>query len=167
MECRRRACRQRRYGQGFLRPVESMSVNVAFNLYPFVEVRVLATPKLDLYIAAMNEFVEGLAKREGRFTVLTTVAPEVSLDANLRSASGEIMKLHESLFVARCDGWGVVLNLAMQRGIVTAVAWIAGPRYPMKPFSSRVDARRWLEEVSSSRGSSSLVEAPNDLSRPT
>ena len=47
----------------------------------------------------------------------------------------------------RLAALGIVMSSALQRGIFTAINWLAGPTYPTRPFATTEEAEAWLRAM--------------------
>ncbi len=64
-----------------------------------------------------------------------------------RRRAAETNQLAERLLEGRILGQAVVVESAVQRGALTAVAWLARPSWPVRTFVERDEAIQWLLEL--------------------
>jgi|RhiMethySRZTD1v2_1073278.scaffolds.fasta_scaffold11377_6 hypothetical protein len=78
------------------------------------------------------------------FVFLFDTTGHPPLSASQRKAVANAMVAHNSIHPGLLRGIAVVVGSAFERGVVTAIRWIARPRYPIAAFDSIDKARSWL-----------------------
>lgn len=68
-------------------------------------------------------------------------------NAAQRKIVAEEMKRSQRLYPGLALGVGIILRSRLDRGIVTAITWLAGPPYPIGVFESVPKAKVWAREL--------------------
>ena len=64
-----------------------------------------------------------------------------------RAAIAKTMRTCVEAFPGRLRGLALVVRSSIQRGIITAINWVASPPYPIAAFKTEADAEAWLFTV--------------------
>jgi hypothetical protein len=92
-------------------------------------------------------------------------------NAAQRRIVADEMKRSQRLFPGLALGVGIVLRSSLDRGIVTAINWLAGPPYPIGVFESVIKAKVWaralLAEVIVTSSSNTPGRGAPEQSRPS
>jgi len=90
------------------------------------------------------KFLREPFRRREPFAVLIVLGDHPPLGPTQRKAAAEAMitdsRSHPGLLRAKA----IVIGSAIERGVVTAVGWMAKPPYPFAAFESESAARNWL-----------------------
>jgi hypothetical protein len=105
--------------------------------------------------AAYLKHIDALFLRGDRFAIVIDAREAPVHTPTERQEIAKHMKASHARFPHRLVGMGIVMSSPLQRGIFTAIMWLAGPTYPIRPFPSPTDAEDWLEEVLRARSSPS------------
>jgi hypothetical protein len=85
--------------------------------------------------------------RRGRpFAMLIVMGDHPPLPAGQRKAAAEAMKIDNERYPTLLRAKAVVARSALERGVVTAVGWVAKPDYPFAAFETVEVATAWLRE---------------------
>jgi hypothetical protein len=111
--------------------------------------------RIDLPPAAMNpdafesylDRVDHLFLRGERFAILIDARKAPVHTANERKQCAERMRRSFQLYPTLLAAMGIVLSTPVQRGIFTAINWLAGPTFPTRAFGSQMEASAWLLEM--------------------
>ncbi len=74
------------------------------------------------------------------------------LTAGQRRYSAAFTKEHEALLRRVCRGQAVVIVSAIQRGVMTAIFWLAPSPVPIKAFGTRAEAEAHLDGLAPRAG---------------
>ncbi len=126
--------------------------------WPLVSVRwpkeAIAPDALDRLFAATDGW---LARREP-FAMLTDGRDAAAPTALVRKRLAENAKQNEDALARYLAASAVVVGNPVVRAMITAVNWLAPPRYPVKVFTDVADAEAWargaLERAGRARASS-------------
>jgi hypothetical protein len=111
--------------------------------------------RIDLPPAAMTpvEFesyldrVDHLFLRRERFAILIDARKAPVHTANERKQCAERMRRSFQLYPTLLAAMGIVLSTPVQRGVFTAINWLAGSTFPTRAFGSQMEAAAWLLEM--------------------
>lgn len=105
----------------------------------------------DADMAASHErWLEVLERADatgGRFVLLADGTASGGMTAAQRRISAEFTAQHASLIARVCAAQAVVIVSAIQRGVLSAIVWLAPPPAPLRAFATRDAAERYLDEV--------------------
>jgi hypothetical protein len=115
-----------------------------FSEWPIVAIRMppwpLSPEALSSHLAAGEE-----PYRRGRpFGMLIIMGDHPPLPAVQRRAIAAAIKEHEAHYPGLNRGQAIVVRTNFERGIITAINWIAAPVHPMAAFTSVDAAKGWL-----------------------
>lgn len=83
-------------------------------------------------------------RRGEPFAVLIVMGNHPPLSPTERKAAADAMKADNERYPGRLRAKAIVIRSGVERGIVTAVAWMAKPPYPFAAFEDEVLAKAWL-----------------------
>jgi hypothetical protein len=89
-------------------------------------------------------YVEGLLLKGERFALLVDARGAQPLQALQRQALAGLLQRSFERDPLLLAGLGFVLGSAVERGILTAIFWAAGPSYPRQTFRTPEEAAEWL-----------------------
>jgi hypothetical protein len=123
--------------------------------WPLFRARMPSTALSEAEFSGWLERLDQLFRRGERFALLLDVRDAPLPTATERQDVAKLLRTWHSRHPYRMAAQAVVLKSALQRGILTAILWLAGPSYPTRPFSRRVDAETWLRDMLRARTGSS------------
>lgn len=83
-------------------------------------------------------------RRRQPFAVLIVMGDHPPLSPTQRKAAAEAMKSDSKGHPGLLRAKAIVIGSAIERGVVTAVGWMAKPPYPFAAFESESAAKTWL-----------------------
>lgn len=104
--------------------------------------------------AAYLKRIDDLFLRGDRFAIVIDAREAPVHSPVERQEIAKHMKASHARFPHRLAAMGIVMSSPLQRGIFTAIMWLAGPTYPIRPFPSTTDAEHWLKEMLGARSHS-------------
>lgn len=99
--------------------------------------------------------IDDLFLRGDRFAIVIDARDAPVHTPTERQEIAKRMRASHARFPQRLAAMGIVMSSPLQRGIFTAIMWLAGPTYPIRPFPSMPDAELWLQEMLRATPSSS------------
>jgi hypothetical protein len=96
---------------------------------------------------AYLKHIDDLFLRGDRFAIVIDAREAPVHTPTERQEIAKHMKASHARFPHRLVAMGIVMSSPLQRGIFTAIMWLAGPTYPIRPFPSTTDAELWLGEM--------------------
>lgn len=103
----------------------------------------MSTSEFNAYL----KHIDDLFLRGSRFAMVIDARDAPVHSPTERQEIAKHMKASHARFPHRLAAMGIVMSSPLQRGIFTAIMWVAGPTYPMRPFPSMTDAELWLREM--------------------
>ena len=100
----------------------------------------LSDREFDHFVATLD----GLYERGQRYVVLLDARSAPPLDARRRQLLGERGKAINARKPERLSGVAVVLSSPLQRGIFTAIQWVARMHDRARAFATVAEAETWL-----------------------
>lgn len=91
--------------------------------------------------------VDDLFLRGERFAVVIDARDAPVHTPKERQEIAQHIRSSHARYPYRLAAMGIVMSSPVQRGIFTAINWMAGPTYPMRPFRAVKDAEAWLREM--------------------
>lgn len=85
-----------------------------------------------------------MAEKKKPFVMLHDASQGRPLTAKERTFGQEHMKKYGDRYRGYCVGSAVVVQSAVNRGVITALSWVIKFPYPMKSFAHADDAMEWL-----------------------
>jgi hypothetical protein len=99
-----------------------------------------STEAFQVHLEALRE-----PYRRGQpFAVLIVMGDHPPLAAAQRKAAAEAMILDDQRYPKLLRAKAVVIRSPLERGVVTAIRWVARPDYPFAEFDSIPVAKAWL-----------------------
>jgi hypothetical protein len=80
------------------------------------------------------------------FAMLINMGQHPPLPATQRKAVSDAMKADNKRYPGVQMGLAIVVRSAFERGIITAISWVASPPYPFAAFGKELEAAEWLIE---------------------
>jgi hypothetical protein len=111
--------------------------------WPLVRIRLpAALPAAEL--VASLDYIDALFLRGGRFAVLFDVRDAPPLTAPQRKLVAERSNAMYARHPTRMAGMALILSSAIQRGVVTAIQWLAKGGFPTRAFARVAEGEAWL-----------------------
>lgn len=95
------------------------------------------------YLTHMDE----LFLRGDPFAVVLDVRDAPPPTPKERQEIARRIRASHARYPARLVAMGIVMSSALERGIFTAINWLAGPAYPLRSFVTTGDAEAWLQQM--------------------
>ena len=108
---------------------------------------VATMPSTALSLVAFEAHLQMLREpyRRGQpFVQMIVMGDQPPLPAAHRRAAAEAMKLDSQRYPGLLRAKAIVAKSHLERGVVTAVRWIARPDYPFEYFETEPEAKTWL-----------------------
>jgi hypothetical protein len=108
---------------------------------------VATMPSTSLSLEAFEAHLQVLREpyRRGQpFVMMIVMGDHPSLPASHRKAAADGMRLDWERLPRLLLAKAIVAGSHLDRGVVTAVKWVAKPNYPFETFETVVEARAWL-----------------------
>jgi hypothetical protein len=108
---------------------------------------VVTMPPSAFSAGAFDAHLETLREpyRRGQpFAVLIVMGDHPPLPAAQRKAAAEAMILDKEHYPKLLRAKAIVIRSSLERGVVTAIRWVANPDYPFAEFESTPVAKAWL-----------------------
>jgi hypothetical protein len=99
-------------------------------------------------------------RQQQPFVMMVVMGEHPPLPATQRKAVGDAMKSDDQRNPGLQRGLGIVVRTSFERGIVTAINWVARSPFPFAAFTSESSARTWLLQQLPRRDSSLRRAAP-------
>jgi hypothetical protein len=91
--------------------------------------------------------VDDLFLRGDRFAIVIDVRDAPIHTAKERQEVARRTRASHARYPHRLAAMGIVMSTPLQRGIFTAINWLTGPAFPVRPFSTTKEAEVWLKEM--------------------
>ena len=98
----------------------------------------------DVEFVAHLEAMREPYRRGQPFGLLIVMGDYPPLPPTQRKAAAEAMKSDAQRHPGLLRGKAIVIRSTLERGVVTAVAWMAQPSYPFAAFETEALAKSWL-----------------------
>jgi hypothetical protein len=115
--------------------------------WPLFRARMPSTPMSDAEFSGWLERLGQLFQRGERFALLVDVREAPLPTATERQDVATLLRTWHARHPYRMAAQAIVLKSALQRGILTAILWLAGPIYPTRAFSTMAEAEAWLRAM--------------------
>jgi hypothetical protein len=112
---------------------------------------VATMPSTALSLEAFEAHLQMLREpyRRGQpFVQMIVMGDHPSLPAAHRRAAAEAMRLDSQRYPGLLRAKAIVAKSQLERGVVTAVGWIARPDYPFESFETEPEAKAWASKAS-------------------
>lgn len=103
---------------------------------------VVGDADLERFLARSYELVQ-----RGRHGVLHIGIRASGLDSRQRRRVAQHMKEHDDELAHAVVATAVVAESAIIFGMITAIGWLAPPRFPQRAFRGRADAEDWIQKM--------------------
>jgi hypothetical protein len=115
--------------------------------WPVFRIRLSHFAMSESEFAAYLKTVDDLFLRGDRFAVVIDARDAPVHSPKERQEIAQHMRASHARYPYRLAAMGIVMSSPVQRGIFTAINWLAGPTYPMRPFRAVKDAELWLRAM--------------------
>jgi hypothetical protein len=115
--------------------------------WPVFRVRLAPVAMPDDEFARYLEQIDKLFLRGERFALVIDAREAPAHTAKERQEIAKHMRASFERYPHRLAALAIVLESALQRGIFTAINWLAGPTYPTRSFRTQMDAEVWLRQM--------------------
>jgi len=115
--------------------------------WPVFRIRLSRGAMSQSEFSAHLEAVDHLFLRGERFAVIIDARDSAVLTPKERQEIAQHMRASHARYPYRLAAMGIVLASPVQRGMFTAINWLAGPTHPIRPFRAVKDAEAWLREM--------------------
>jgi len=110
---------------------------------------VVTMPPVPLGADGFRAHLEGCRapyRRMQPFVMLINMGRHPPLDADQRRAVSHAIKAYNERYPGLHRALAIVVRSRLERGIVTAISWVAKPPYPFAAFETVDEAKAWLLE---------------------
>jgi hypothetical protein len=115
--------------------------------WPVFRIRLSHFAMSESEFAAYLKTVDDLFLRGDRFAVVIDARDAPVHSPKERREIAQHMRASHARYPYRLAAMGIVMSSPVQRGIFTAINWLAGPTYPMRSFRAVNDAEVWLRAM--------------------
>lgn len=115
--------------------------------WPLFRIRLSRFAMSEEEFLAYLKTVDDLFLRGERFALVIDARDAPVHTPRERQEIARHMRASHARYPYRLAAMGVVMSSAVQRGIFTAINWLAGPTYPIRPFRAMRDAEVWLRQM--------------------
>jgi hypothetical protein len=115
--------------------------------WPLFRIRLSQFGMSESEFFAYLKTVDDLFLRGDRFAVVIDARDAPIHTPKERQEIAQHIRASHARYPYRLAAMGIVMASPVQRGIFTAINWLAGPTYPMRPFRAVSDAEVWLREM--------------------
>ncbi|HTV21124.1 MAG TPA: hypothetical protein VMG12_20705 [Polyangiaceae bacterium] len=128
--------------------------------WPVYRIRLARFAMTEPEFFAYLKTVDDLFLRGDRFALAIDARDAPIHTPKERQEIAQHMRASHARYPYRLVAMGIVMSSPVQRGIFTAINWLAGPTYPTRPFRTMKEAEVWLREMLSVRkGSGQFPQA--------
>lgn len=112
--------------------------------WPILVVHLPAQSPIEEHRAHLAKITNAAAARREPFVLLIDTTSQVERpDALHRSVTAEAMTSFTTSYPGLMRGLAVVLRSKHERGVLTALDWLARPPYPLTSFDKMAEAKAW------------------------
>jgi hypothetical protein len=115
--------------------------------WPVFRIRLPHAAMCESEFSAYLKTVDDLFLRGERFALVIDARDAPVHSAKERQEIAQHMRSSHARYPYRLAAMAIVMSSPVQRGIFTAINWMAGPTYPIRPFRAVKDAEAWLREM--------------------
>ena len=98
--------------------------------------------------ASMDDYLRIVRARKQPFVTITDLTRGTGMSPKQRRIITDFMQKHEDELAVHCRGAAMVFQSAVMRGMLTAIFWIAKPRWETRVFATLDEAGSWAHEKS-------------------
>jgi hypothetical protein len=115
--------------------------------WPVFRIRLSHFAMSESEFSAYLKTVDDLFLRGDRFALVIDARDAPIPTPKERQEIAQRMRASHARYPYRLAALGIVMASPVQRGIFTAINWLAGPTYPTRPFRAVNEAEVWLREM--------------------
>lgn len=115
--------------------------------WPVFRIRLSRLAMSEAEFSAYLKAVDDLFLRGDRFVLAIDARDAPIHTPRERQEIALHMRASHARYPYRLAAMGIVMSSPVQRGIFTAINWMAGPTYPIRPFRAMGDAETWLRQM--------------------
>ena len=117
------------------------------SVWPLFRIRLSRLAMNEAEFSEYLKTVDDLFLRGDRFALAIDARDAPIHTPKERQEIAVHMRASHARYPYRLAAIGIVMSSPVQRGIFTAINWLAGPTYPTRPFRTMKDAEVWLREM--------------------